>query len=254
MMLKNSYYYFKEALPPDVCKRIIALGLKTIEEKQQKGIDTTAYTDGNCDKSSMPEAVARGELTKEQVVTAQKEGKLLTDTYVRDSKVAWLTDPWLYDLILPYVTQANMLAGWNWDWDHTEAFQFTVYEPDGFYGWHKDGGSDSFAAYKRYIYGVTPEPLKDNKLPSGYVLDNQLVGKIRKISLTINLNATGDYEGGNLKFDFGHHTDNRFHECEEIRPQGSMIVFPSFLDHCVTPVTSGTRYSLVLWVVGEPWK
>jgi PKHD-type hydroxylase len=83
-----------------------------------------------------------------------------------------------------------------------------------------------------------------------------MVGKVRKLSLTINLNSPGDYEGGNLKFDFGMHCEkeNRFHECEEIRPQGSMVVFPSFVDHCVTPVTKGTRYSLVLWTLGEPWK
>jgi PKHD-type hydroxylase len=110
-------------------------------------------------------------------------------------------------------------------------------------------------AFRRYIFGVTPEPLRDDgRLPNKYVTDNKMVGKIRKISMTINLNEPGDYDGGNLKFDFGHHADRRFHEVEEIRPQGSIIVFPSFLDHCVTPLTRGTRYSLVLWTVGEPWK
>ena len=43
-------------------------------------------------------------------------------------------------------------------------------------------------------------------------------------------------------------------EVEEIKDQGSMIIFPSFLDHCVTPITKGTRYSLVLWSVGDPFK
>ena len=86
--------------------------------------------------------------------------------------------------------------------------------------------------------------------------DNQdQVGKIRKLSMTINLNKPGEYEGGNLKFDFGPHvTGKRYHECTEIRPQGSIIIFPSFLYHQVTPVTSGTRYSLVLWTLGQPFK
>jgi PKHD-type hydroxylase len=79
------------------------------------------------------------------------------------------------------------------------------------------------------------------------------VGKIRKISLTINLNTPGEYDGGDLKFDFGEHADERFYTCEEIRPQGSVIVFPSFMPHCVTPVTRGTRYSLVLWCLGRPF-
>lgn len=74
--------------------------------------------------------------------------------------------------------------------------------------------------------------------------------------MTCNLNKPDDYKGGNLKFDFGPHSENinRFKECEEIRPQGSIIVFPSFVYHCVTPVTEGERYSLVLWNLGRPFK
>ena len=49
--------------------------------------------------------------------------------------------------------------------------------------------------YKRYIYGVTKEPLKpDGRLPIGYAFDHNMVGKIRKISMTLNLNAPGEYE------------------------------------------------------------
>ena len=36
--------------------------------------------------------------------------------------------------------------------------------------------------------------------------------------------------------------------------QGGAIVFPSFFHHRVKPVTKGTRYSLVGWVCGQPWK
>jgi PKHD-type hydroxylase len=31
---------------------------------------------------------------------------------------------------------------------------------------------------------------------------------------------------------------------------GEGFVFPSFTPHCVTPVTSGIRYSLVMWSYG----
>ena len=51
-----------------------------------------------------------------------------------------------------------------------------------------------------------------------------------------------------------HASGKRFHEVEEIRPQGSIIVFPSYVYHQVTPVTRGTRYSLVLWSLGQPFK
>ena len=75
-----------------------------------------------------------------------------------------------------------------------------------------------------------------------------------KLSVTINLSGDENYEGGNLKFDFGPNTQGeRFIECTEIRPKGSIIVFPSFTYHQVTPVTKGTRYSLVMWICGKPF-
>ena len=78
--------------------------------------------------------------------------------------------------------------------------------------------------------------------------------------MTFNLTNADEYEGGNLKFDFGPHAsvgagfNKRFHECEEIRPKGSIIVFPSYMHHQVTPVTKGTRYSLVMWSLGKPFR
>ena len=42
-------------------------------------------------------------------------------------------------------------------------------------------------------------------------------------------------------------------QCKEILSKGSIVVFPSFLWHRVKPVTSGTRYSLVLWNLGRPF-
>ena len=65
----------------------------------------------------------------------------------------------------------------------------------------------------------------------------------RKISISLILND--NYEGGELGF---------FSEGESfIRPEAGMAVcFPSFMPHCVTPVTKGERWSLVCWVGGEP--
>jgi PKHD-type hydroxylase len=252
MQLINSYYWFKEAISPENCEKIIAMGEEKLTKAEMDGISTEAYTYGDMQKGAMGEDASSLE-DRPRFDTDPSE-----KTYIRDSQVVWLNDQWLYDLILPFIHDANLNAGWKWNFETAESFQFTKYNsPGGFYGWHKDGGSDWNKVYKRYIHGVTKVPLKPNgDLPPDYVTDNSFVGKVRKISLTLNLNKPGDYEGGNLKFDFGVHTtrEARFHECEEIRPQGSMIIFPSFVDHCVTPVTSGTRYSLVLWTLGDPWK
>jgi len=250
MDLANKYYYFKSALCQDTCNKIIDLGLLELTNRRERGESTEGVTAGRSEKGNNPDAMPIGEQLRGHISNK--------NVYDRDSKVAWLNDQWLYDTIMPYINEANENAGWYWDFDFAESFQFTIYEPGGFYGWHVDGGSDHHAKYQRYIEGLSPpRQHKDrDKLPPGFVKNQNLVGKIRKISCTINLNAPGEYEGGNLKFDFGHHRDDgvQMYECEEIRPQGSIIVFPSFLHHCVTPVTSGTRYSLVLWCVGEPWR
>lgn len=36
--------------------------------------------------------------------------------------------------------------------------------------------------------------------------------------------------------------------------QGSIVIFPSFVTHKVSPVTEGIRYSLVGWVHGPPFQ
>lgn len=253
MELENKYWWFKSALSDDVCNKIINIGLKKIKEDEQKGLNTMGYTHGDIDKQAMPNGVSQGDKSLSQL---KKEGVDISNVYLRDSKVAWISEEWLYNIVHPLVHKANEAAGWNWEWDYSEPFQFTVYNPGGLYSWHTDGYSDHTKRYKRYIHGITPEPLKpDGRFPSNHVVDNNMVGKIRKISVTINLSGPGSYDGGNLMFDLGQHSDSeQFYECTEIRDKGSMIVFPSFLPHCVTPITRGTRYSLVLWNLGKPFK
>jgi PKHD-type hydroxylase len=38
------------------------------------------------------------------------------------------------------------------------------------------------------------------------------------------------------------------------RKRGAFIAFPSFVLHRVTPVTRGTRWSLVAWILGNRWR
>ena len=43
-------------------------------------------------------------------------------------------------------------------------------------------------------------------------------------------------------------------KCKEILPKGSLVVFPSFVWHRVCPVKKGSRYSLVIWNLGWPFR
>ena len=254
MQVQNSYYWFKSALTPEQCQKIVSMGKKQLDDIKKSGGTTEATTFGNNHKQAMKDAIPQSDKTVEEIKAEIGENKNVeSERYVRDSEVCWFNDRWLYDLIHPFLRTANKQAGWKFEWDFSESFQFTKYTPGGFYGWHADGNSCHFGKYKRYIPGVSPTT-PEGDIPRGYTENPNMVGKVRKLSMTINLNEPGEYDGGNLKFDFGPHAaGKRFHECVEIRPQGSIIVFPSFTYHQVTPVTRGTRYSLVLWSLGQPF-
>ena len=254
MTLKHNYWFFKNALPPEQCEDIIKKGEARIAELKNDGFSSSATTFGENYKGAMEDGKPLNDKTIRDV-----EGK----TYVRDSEVCWFNDEDMKQIIYDYVHTANKNAGWNYDWDFGEDIQFTKYGLNQFYGWHFDGSSDHHGVYKRYIPGVTKVKLKKNgDIPTEYVYANRYgsklnqIGLTRKLSVTINLSKPGDYEGGNLKFDYGHHNKDikQFYECKEIRPQGSIIVFPSYMWHQVTPVTSGNRYSLVMWCLGRPFR
>ncbi len=248
MEVNNYYYYFKEALSSKDCEDIISHGLSTIIKNKRKGISTTALTHGNSQKKDDDSKKSISEKTNEEI-------KNIQDYYIRDSEVAWLQDKWIYDILQPLIREANDKAGWHYDLETAEQIQFTVYKPGGLYGWHSDGQQDIANAYRRYFEGISIEKKINGELPPKFVKQNHLIGQVRKISMTCNLSLPNEYTGGNLKFDFGpHHVGERYHEVEEIRPQGSVVVFPSWLPHCVTPIETGVRYSLVLWSLGRPLK
>lgn len=70
----------------------------------------------------------------------------------------------------------------------------------------------------------------------------------RKISMSVQLSRPEDYEGGDLEPLF------RSKPYRAERSKGALIAFPSFALHRVTPVTRGTRWSLVVWISGARWR
>jgi len=53
MLVQNSYYFFKQALKPEVCEKIIRLGEDRIEQAKAKGVNVEATTMGNNHKQAM---------------------------------------------------------------------------------------------------------------------------------------------------------------------------------------------------------
>jgi PKHD-type hydroxylase len=217
MNLSNHYWYFSGVLTPQFCDDVIAYANS---QKEQMAITGGYGRDRDLNKKP---------LNKEEIKDLKRK---------RNSDLVWLNDTWIYKELHPYVHEANARAGWNFEWDRSESCQFTKYKHNQYYDWHCDGWDKP---YER------KEGDPDN-------------GKIRKLSMTCQLTDGSEYTGGELEFDFRnydpHMRDESKHrvQCKEILPKGSIIVFPSFVWHRVKPVTSGTRYSLVVWHLGRPFK
>ncbi|MGB0647256.1 MAG: 2OG-Fe(II) oxygenase, partial [Bradymonadia bacterium] len=72
-------------------------------------------------------------------------------------------------------------------------------------------------------------------------------GVDRKLSVTVQLDDEGVYSGGELEFE-------ELQTSANLRARGTVLVFPSYLRHRVTPVTNGVRRALVAWFYGPEWR
>ena len=156
-----------------------------------------------------------GELTDKEKGSVTDQGKV---TETRISEVGWINPEensmWLYDKITTMVLEAND-AMWNFDLlGFHDSLQYTTYYGGGgHYDWHTDVG-----------------PGMAN----------------RKISVVVQLTNPEEYTGGELNLNGGNGIITAPKE------KNTVIIFPSFVLHRVTPVLTGTRKSLVTWVAGPP--
>ena len=124
------------------------------------------------------------------------------------------------DAIWPFMEVANELSGQMFDIERVEDIQVTKYKQGCFYEFH----TDSYSSHH----------FKDSH------------GKVRKLSMTVQLND--DYEGG--EFQVARCCRGKLQIETMEKAKGTVIVFPSSLEHRVKKVTSGERYSLVAWFKG----
>ena len=145
---------------------------------------------------------------------------------VRKSQHCWIPSThWIGGFLWHYIMTANK-DNFLYDISHidTDMIQYTQYDKGDFYNWHTD------------------MDLCDINEP------DQLV---RKLSFTLQLTNDDEYTGGNLEFaDF----DDSTYRFLVPKSRGTVIVFDSRTPHRVTPIESGTRKSLVGWVVGKRWR
>ena len=71
---------------------------------------------------------------------------------------------------------------------------------------------------------------------------------VRKLSFSVQLSDPDDYKGGDLLLKISSDPT------QVKKTRGTVIFFPSYVLHEVTPVEQGVRKSLVGWVTGPRWK
>lgn len=144
--------------------------------------------------------------------------KMAKNNEVRSSTVKWLSAD-DNESINPIYKKLGDAFSWvnnskfKFDLQFIETIQHTEYKQQEFFNWHTDGP------------------------PHNY--DNS---PIRKLSASVLL--TEDYEGGD--FEFSSIGTMRL-------KRNQAVFFPSMLAHRITPITQGTRKSLVAWARGNPF-
>ena len=185
----SPYWCWEEAVPHDICDRIVELHQKSE--------------------------------WKEGAIATLKEDEVINS--YRNVDVCFSNITWINAMVYGYIQYANSQNfGYELSDHDRELAQISRYVKNQFYKRHQDFG-----------------PNRTNN------------SMLRKLSLTLQLSDSDEYEGGDMVFLTDGLDVDGDPTMTASRTKGSIIVFDSKLIHEVTPVTSGTRYSLVKWVQGD---
>lgn len=143
-----------------------------------------------------------------------------TDETLRKTKLSFIPDStdniWLYQKLGQLGIQCNHERyGYDLLGFHHE-LQLARYSEGDFFDWHLDFGAGEISH--------------------------------RKLSISVQLSDSDEYEGGDLQFMINQKVINA------PRTKETVVVFPSFIMHRVTPITKGVRQSIVAWLAGPPYR
>ena len=150
-------------------------------------------------------------------ISTLHDGAVMDD--YRKSGVCWIKEPFYKNLVFDIITRTNRDSDLNFKLECLEDLQLTRYvAPDGHYDFHIDGD------------GHSRKNIDDS---------------VRKLSMSCLLTDPSEFEGGNFQLQTSATPYN-------IKlAKGDIIMFPSYVLHRVSPVTKGTRHSLVAWAHGS---
>ena len=155
-----------------------------------------------------------------KTIEATVSDQNVTDDELRKSSVMFIDNTpendWIYKKLASLAITCNNERYWFDLLGFQQDLQLTRYSEGDFFEWHLDFGAGGISA--------------------------------RKLSMTIQLSDPDEYEGGDLQFMINQKVVNA------PREKGTIIIFPSFIIHRVTPITKGVRQSIVGWVSGPPYR
>lgn len=144
-----------------------------------------------------------------------QDGKDL-NTQTRKTKVHFAeAGYWLEGIFERFAMEANKTCKWEYHVTGSERVQFAEYNPGHHYTWH----TDTFA----------------------------LCGKPEDRKITVVCLLNDGFEGGDFEV-------RLYNDYNAQLKKGTMIAFPSILEHRVTPIITGTRYSATMWFNGPRFR
>ena len=165
-------------------------------------------------------------------------GEIGIDKVRRDSGVHFIQDDMnLSVMIFNLIRIANTMSEYDYELTAFEAPQFTRYAKKQHYNFHVDSDAHH---NRRFVFQLP----KEREL--AFTNQVELMNTIRKMSCSVILND--DYKGGEFCTKIVHDGEVVEHTIPAVA--GDTLVFPSYMNHCVKPVTKGVRYSLVMWAAG----
>jgi len=126
-------------------------------------------------------------------------------------------DHWFGNMMRGYGLKANKECGWDYEITDHEAVQYAHYGPEQHYGWHVD------------TFVLSGLPVE------------------RKVTVICLLVDPSEFEAGELQL-------RLYSEYTAPLMKGSVIAFPSILEHRVTPVTAGLRATATMWLSGPRFR
>ena len=183
------------------------------------GLEPFTTWDGAFTAQELDAIVAYGDALTQAEATLLDSADAGQNSF-RSTRISWIEESqetlWLFQKLVGAASTINQQA-YCFDLGALESLQYTVYlaGEGSHYDWHVD-------------HGRTP--------------------RRRKLSLVLQLSAPADYDGCELQI----YASNQIDTAPKSR--GTLIAFPSYTLHRVTPITAGIRRSVVMWCSGPRFR